>query len=142
VHAVLWQEARDYCAWAGLRLPTEVEWEVAARGGQPGEFPWGAAMPTDDGPPLCNLEGTRDGFPFTAPVGSFPAGASPFGCLDMAGNVFEWTSDPFTATNDGHERRVFKGGTWNASLFLMRATYRDGSPPGVRLALIGFRGCR
>jgi formylglycine-generating enzyme required for sulfatase activity len=84
VVCVTWEQARRYCEWAGKRLPTEAEWEKAARGGR---FPWGAAEPTCE---LARFSGCGEG---TSPVGSANKGASPFGALDMAGNVWEWVGD-------------------------------------------------
>jgi sulfatase modifying factor 1 len=91
-----------------------------------------------------NKEGAADGVPGTAPVGAFgERGASPFGCEDMAGGVFEWVEDPFSSgTDDGRERRTLRGGAWNCVLYLWRSYWRDGARPDSRNAAYGLRLCR
>ena len=137
------QDATAFCAWHGIRLPSDEEWEFAARGTDGRRFPWGNAMPLQDGGGLANF-GTvaccaadaRDGYLETAPVGSFPKGASPFGLLDMAGNVWEWTGSLFPGRPD---RVALRGGGWGNDPYCLRVSYRHANPPDIGLDMVGFR---
>jgi formylglycine-generating enzyme required for sulfatase activity len=147
---ITWVDARRFCAWLGLRLPTEAEWELAARGPRKRRFPWGDHELKSGGFNSRNA----DPFPYTAPPGSFPEDRSPYGCMDMAGNVQEWVFDAWADLPDGAlvdyrgpsedptERRVVRGGAWN-HLYLrtFETTYRFKRLTHYVHREVGFRVC-
>ncbi len=149
---VSWEDASAFCAWAGLALPTEVQWEKAARGTDGRKYPWGSSDPTAD---RCvwAYHPTWGG-ESTAPVGSVRAGVSPYGAHDMAGNVWEWCADWYkddayasyakgsTAPPSSGSGRVFRGGSWYDTAGLVRTARRVVNTPVFRYRNLGFRPAR
>jgi formylglycine-generating enzyme required for sulfatase activity len=164
INCVDWNQARAYCQWDGKRLPTEEECEYAARGSEGRKYPWGDVAPEPELLNGCGREcvemaegegwtwtssmyAGNDGYADTAPVGSFPKGKSPFGVLDMAGNVWEWTEtkycDSYAASKNCTEIRVVRGGSWgDISPSSARATNRSKFVASSRSSLLGFRCVR
>jgi formylglycine-generating enzyme required for sulfatase activity len=146
---VSWHDANAYAGWAGGRLPSELEWEKAARGTDGRLFPWGNNWDRS----RCRSSVTSVSGP--SAVGSYPTGASPYGCMDMSGNTDEWCADWYdaivyrqyargdTSAPRSGDSRVLRGGCWTDELpSCVRCTFRNGSPPDGSYEDTGFRCAR
>lgn len=161
VVGISWYDAAAYCAWTGSRLPTEAQWEYAARGPAGWEYPWGNTFDgtrlnfCDKNCPEDAADATvDDGYTYTAPVSSYPAGASWVGALDMAGNVREWVADFYDAEYysrspranptgpESGQSRLLRGGSWANTERTVRNAFRGGHLPIAKVDDIGFRCVR
>ncbi len=167
VESVTWQEANKYCKKTGKRLPTEAEWEFAARGGTTTEYYWGEKFDSSKGN-FCDVNcdmnirvvDASDGYKYTAPVGKFPP--NPLGLYDMSGNVAEWVADWMDAEKNyyiispkdnpsgpdrknapdfdgGANEKVFRGGSWGGGIETLRSAWRKAFFRGYRFESLGFR---
>ncbi len=149
MNCIDWKQAQAFCAWIDGRLPTEVEWEYAAKGGESRIYPWGDAPLDATRANVCDKQCRSgdastaswaateldDGFAATSSVGSFPAGASRLGLLDMVGNVWQWTASSAADAS----AKVQRGGAWAEKPSAARASSRYSNDPTTRHASIGLR---
>jgi formylglycine-generating enzyme required for sulfatase activity len=138
---VSWEDAKAFCAWAGKSLPSEAQWEKAARGANGTIYPWGATWA--DRKPNTSESGVRQ----TAPVGTFKEDVSPYGVYDLAGNVSEWVEEwfapypgnPIISYEEKQKYKVLRGGSWDYAHSIASGYHRQYATPQSQMTAIGFR---